>query len=325
MQIKSTFFWVGCLLVSMVARGDAQDLAIAGEPYAPEAPIVGKLEIVGSTLMQPLAVLWSREFRKIHPEAEFDIDCQGSESVLQRLAKSNQSLGMVSRDVTDQELAEAAKSHASKYVAVTVGIDALAVIVHPSNPLDNLSWDARRQSIYPVSIKRYPEKWSELGLDAPLGEHAIAFQIPDQDHGLRTYADSLLLGGDAAPASLTTSHNVPNAIVRSVADNPDALGLVSAQWAQSRSVKVIPIATSNRRLVSPLDAQCIELGYPLVRTLSLVLRTQDDGTRDPLMEEFVRFVLSRRGQSMVAQDGFFPLNTTQWNEQQEKLGWSVVE
>jgi hypothetical protein len=83
-------------------------------PYAPEQPIAGSIELVGSTLMQPLAALWMDEFAKIHPELKKTIDCQGSEESFKKLEGSPAVLGLLSREVTSEELAALNKDNQRK-------------------------------------------------------------------------------------------------------------------------------------------------------------------------------------------------------------------
>jgi phosphate transport system substrate-binding protein len=72
--------------------------------YAPEKPISGQIDLVGSTLMQPLATLWTEDFTKIHPEVVSKIDCQGSEESFKKLSSSPNTIALLSREVGPEEL-----------------------------------------------------------------------------------------------------------------------------------------------------------------------------------------------------------------------------
>jgi phosphate transport system substrate-binding protein len=69
-----------------------------------------------------------------------------------------------------------------------------------------------------------------------------------------------------------------------------------------------------------MDPLVIDRGYPLIRKLNLVLIAPEDSKEDPLVNEFLAFVLSRQGQEVLCKDGFVPLDGSELILQLEKLG-----
>lgn len=297
---------------------------IAGAPYAPDKPVAGEIALHGSTLMQPLAVLWMEDFRQIHPEVKPTISCNGSEDSFQKLEPGKSILGLVSRDVSDDELAVWSKEVGAPLVAITVGYDVLALIVHPDNPLQTLGWNTRLST--PLSLKDDTRvtRWAPLGLDPPLADSPIHFHVLSKSHALRAYADRMLLAGDDSAKALT-EHETQLDVLEAVAQDKAGLGLISAHRVDPKKAKAIYLSTGSEPAVAPTDLRAIDRGYPMVRKLSLVLVAQDPSQKNPLLDEFLAFVLSRQGQEVLCKDGLVPLDGSELLAQQEKLGWSVLK
>jgi phosphate transport system substrate-binding protein len=61
--------------------------------------------------------------------------------------------------------------------------------------------------------------------------------------------------------------------------------------------------------------------YPLDRSVGLAIRREPGKPLDPFVKEYVRLILSREGQAIVASeaDGYVPLNAAQVAEELAKL------
>ena len=296
-----------------------------GYPYAPEKPLAGELQLVGSTLMQPLASLWSEDFRDVHPEMQAVIDCKGSELSFPQFASDKPTIGMFSRAISDEELATVSRGQNVSLRATIVAYDVLAVIVHPENPIDILRWDAERFSLWNGIGNKPIRRWSDLGVESPFGDASILLQVPTAEHGLRTLAEKFLIA-DLKPDQYQTQEiENPADIGDAVLKNMNAIALISATRARGQKVKVLPIQIGGSRIASPFDDDTAAQGYPLIRELTLVFPVDVKGQRLPIIEEFLSFVLSQRGQRIVYQDGFLPLGASVLDAQRARLGWEVVK
>ena len=90
-----------------------------------------------------------------------------------------------------------------------------------------------------------------------------------------------------------------------------------------------------------MDNLATEKGYPLKRALTLVVaksvdaksvdaksvdaKSEDVAAKQPLVDEFVSYVLSRQGQEVLSKDGILPLGGSELSAQKEKLGWTVLK
>lgn len=295
-----------------------------GAPYAPDKPVAGEIAIHGSTLMQPLAVLWMEDFRQIHPEVTPSISCNGSEDSFRTLQPGKSIVGLVSRDVSDDELTVWSKEVGAPLVAITVGYDVLALIVHPENPLQTLGWNTKLNTPLSLNDDTRVTRWGPLGLDPPLADSPIHFHVLSKSHALRAYADRMLLSGSDGAQSIS-EYETQRDVLDAVALDKAGLGLISAHRVDPKKVKALYLSTGPEPAIAPNDLRAIDRGYPLVRKLSLVLVAQDQAQKNPLLDEFLAFVLSRQGQEVLCKDGLVPLDGSELLAQQEKLGWNVLK
>ncbi|MBM3966957.1 MAG: hypothetical protein FJ308_18115 [Planctomycetes bacterium] len=298
---------------------------VDGDPYAPDKPLAGELEIFGSTRMQQLASLWSEEFRQIHADATFKINCQGSEESFPKLVSGKNVLGLISREVTDEELEKWSKELGTPLSAITVGYDVLALIVHPQNPIRGLSWNSKLGTPLTLSDDKLVAKWGDLGIESPLAERSISHQVLSKKHGLRTVAERVQLpakGNDDAIHKYESQQDIIDAVAKDVA----ALGLISAVHCPLNKVRPLAISVDAASFISPMDSLATGKGYPLKRALTLVVVKSEDGSaKQTLVDEFVTYILSRQGQEILSKDGILPLDGSELSAQKEKLGWTVLK
>lgn len=308
---------------------------VDGDPYAPDKPLTGELEIFGSTRMQQMASLWSEEFKQVHADVVFKINCQGSEESFPKLVSGKNVLGLISREVADEELEKWSKELGTPLTAITVGYDVLALIVHPQNPIRGLSWNSKLGTPLSLSDDKLVSKWGDLGIESPIAEQWISHQVLSKKHGLRTVAERVQLPAKGNEGAIH-EHESQQDIIDAVAKDVAALGLISAVRCPLNKVRPLAISVDAARFISPMDTLATEKGYPLKRALTLVVaksvdaksgdaKSGDVAAKQPLVDEFVSYVLSRQGQEVLSKDGILPLGGSELSAQKEKLGWTVLK
>lgn len=91
-------------------------------------PFKGTVTISGAFALYPMVVRWGEEFKKIHPDVEFDISAGGAGKGMSDALGGAVDIGMVSRAITPEEEAKGAF-----WVPVTK--DAVFVVVNSKNPV----------------------------------------------------------------------------------------------------------------------------------------------------------------------------------------------
>jgi phosphate transport system substrate-binding protein len=292
----------------------------AAPPYVPEAPVTGTIKFVGSDTMQAIAELWIRGLERFHPEAKFTLDCRGTESALPELAKGAPVVALMSRPLSSEEIAKLERPD-STLLSLAVGKDALAVIVHPENPVKSLTREQLRQ-IYRDRGDSPAAKWGDCGLAAPWAELAVEPHCRETDSVSRRYFRGFVLDAQEKEGKLT-EHTTHAEHAAAVAAGKPAIGYITRTAVNDR-VKVVPLVLDDEsEAIGPTDETIASGAYPLVRELFIVVRVPTGKSLAGIEEQLVRYALSRSGQSDVVKDGFFPLARPELNAQFDKLGWNL--
>ncbi len=233
------------------------------------SPVV--IRAAGSTSMEPLLAELAAAYTAQHPQVTFDIQGGGSQ-LGQTLVEAGQvELGLVSF----QPPKPAETTH-----LIPVARDAMAVILHPQNPLTGLSLVELRD-IFSGRLLN----WQEMaGPASPI-------QVVSREDGSGTRAAFETMVMDGRPVT-PTAVVLPNsqAVVDFVAQNPNAIAYVSFTFLDDR-VYAVPLEG-----ITPTLENLTSGSYFLSRDLALVVPKQGK----PEVTEFVDFVLSPAGQAIVA-------------------------
>ncbi|MCS7282754.1 MAG: phosphate ABC transporter substrate-binding protein [Anaerolineae bacterium] len=270
--MKKVWALIGLMLLLSSCR------SVPSTPVSP--PVAGKLVFAGSTTMQPLVGALGEAFQKRYPGVQLEIAAGGSKVGIQAVHEGTVDIGMASRNLTPQE-AEGISVH-------TIALDVIAVVVHPSNPVENLSLNDLA-AIYWGEIVN----WRQVG--GP--DLAVVPVVREISSGTRGAFDELVLGGREPTAPNLQTGVTAGDVAAMVAERPGAIGYVGFGnlTDQLRVVKINGVAPT------PATARSGE--YPLVRPLNLLTGPLSQ----PLAEEFIRFALSPDGQRIVEQAGWVPV------------------
>ncbi len=132
--------------------------------------IKGDLNVVGSSSVNNLMILWAEEFQKYYPDSHILIESKGSATATLALIDSTAQLGMLSRAMSSEEHEKFEQKFGYKPMRVRVGFDALAVYVHKTNPLEQLTlqqMDGIFSRTYYLNRKdsgKNIKTWGDLGL-----------------------------------------------------------------------------------------------------------------------------------------------------------------
>jgi phosphate transport system substrate-binding protein len=122
---RSFWKWVGCL----VFVGWVGFLVGCQKPRA-------DLTVVGSTSVEPFAEALAEEYMAHRSQGKIYIQGGGSSAGIQAVRTAAAQVGMSSRNLMPEE---------RDLIAVPIAFDAIAVIVHPSNPVTNFNFEQIRK------------------------------------------------------------------------------------------------------------------------------------------------------------------------------------
>lgn len=234
----------------------------------------------GSTSVQPYAEILAEAFSQLYPGDAIDVQGGGSAAGITAAESGIADIGMSSRSLKESELAKG-------LWWIEIARDGLAVIVHPDNVVQELSF-TQICKIYSGEILN----WSEVG-----GKNAEIHLIArEEGSGTRSSFEELLMGNAwITPKAIVQNSN--GSVKQLVSGDRDAIGFISLGLAND-TVKALALNG-----VAATHDNIINGSYDLYRPFLFVSESEPTGAA----KQFVDFVLSEHGQQILAQKGLIPV------------------
>jgi phosphate transport system substrate-binding protein len=231
-------------------------------------------------------------FRDRYPRsAEIRIKADGSAEGMEQLVNGDVAMSILTRELTDPEV-RAAVARAG-LVAYPIAWDAVAVIVHPGCPVEQIS-RTELAAVYRGTLTA----WAALGWKA--GGPIYPLTV-DPRSGLYEFVRQSLLGGAAYGGGIYAQRS-ETAIVDLVATRPGTIGLCSHALVDDR-VRTLRVSAAKGLPYVALSRESLMLKqYPLLRGISLCTPEQ----ADPTASDFVTFVSGMDGQRIAVRYGYAP-------------------
>ena len=151
-----------CLLVALSGCRSSAAEATAAEIDSSRGT-ARAIQNKGSDTLVNLALAWAEEYRTVAPDVSIAVTGGGSGTGIAALINGTVDIANASRKMKESEIA-AAEANGITPIEYTVAIDALAVVVHPDNPVSELTIP-QLSDIYTGRIAN----WQEVGgNDAPI-------------------------------------------------------------------------------------------------------------------------------------------------------------
>jgi phosphate transport system substrate-binding protein len=259
------------------------------------------IKVSAASAMVPLLTKLARAFEARNPWAAIVIERVNSYQSLRQALEGTADLGACTVDVADEVW------------AAPIALDAVTVVVHPDNPLRNLTL-AQVRDIFGGRVWR----WQDLGIDwgedeivvvsreegsgTRMAFEATAMVVPGSDTCQpRLAVDPEELAEDAVGVEACQGDQVTptavimvgsEAVVAYVQAHRGAIGYVSQAYA-SMPVKAVSIEG-----LDPSPAEIQAGSYLLAEPFFLVAPREPEG----LARAFVDFCLSAEGQAIVAKE-----------------------
>ena len=264
----------------------ASTLALAAFLFSGTA-LAGELVMNGSTTVLPFAQSSAEAFMKANPGIKISVSGGGSGNGIKALIDGTAQIANASRQMKKEEVAQA-KGKGINPVEHTVAVDCIVPIVHPSNPVSDLSTE-QLKDIYTGKITN----WKEVGgPDKP-----IAVVGRDTSSGtFEVWEEKILKKEPVTPRALIVASS--GAVIQTVAKNPLALGYDSLGYVDTKSVKALKIAGVEG---TPETAR----GGKFATSRKLYMYT--NGTPQGDAKKYLDFLMSPEGQKYVAKEGFVTL------------------
>lgn len=296
------------------------DAAIAS--YQKTSGISGNVNSIGSDTLNNLMTLWAEGFQKQYPNVRIQIEGKGSTTAPPALIAGTAQLGPMSRAMKAEEIDAFEKKYGYKPTAIRVAVDALAVYVNKDNPLDQLSLpqvDAIFSKTRKGGYKKNVATWGDLGLTGAWAAKPMSLYGRNSASGTYGYFKEFgLYKGDFRD---TVKEQPGSAsVVQGVTEDLAGIGYSGVGYKTS-GVKAVKLSAKEGGTAYGTDdtANIYAGNYPLARFLFVYVNKTPNKPLDPLVGEFVKYILSKQGQEVVVKDGYLPLQSRIAQEESAKL------
>jgi phosphate transport system substrate-binding protein len=270
-------------------------LVSCSSPSPPRNAHPAPLTLAGTEYAAPLLRAEILAFRDRYPDADsIQLVANGSAEGMEQLVNGDVSMSLLLRELTDPEADAAVKREGLQ--AFSVAWDAVAVIVNPASPVEQIS-KTELGAIYAGEIT----SWSPLGWKA--GGDLIALTSGPR-LGIYGYVEQALLD-DRPYAPTIYAPPSEKDVVEVVATRRNAIACVSRPIAEAAGtrVKLLRVSQAFGLPYVALDRESLlTRRYPLLRAISIATPARPAETAGT----FIDFVTGIDGQRIVARHGYAP-------------------
>jgi phosphate transport system substrate-binding protein len=236
------------------------------------------ITIAGSTSVMPFTEKLAEYFMLDNPNYVIDVQGGGSTAGVQACLNRTVDIGMSSRHLKDNE---------KSLTDITICNDGIAIVVHPKNPLNDLTIDQIR-NIFNGRIKNWKELgWIDRKIDAVSRE---------EGSGTRSSFEELIMKKVEIDDGIMVQDS-NGSVKEVVATDPYALGYISMGLVDER-VKGLSVDG-----VTPTPENLKSGRYKIVRPFLFLI----NGEAGEKVQTFIDFVLSNEGQTILKKEGLIDI------------------
>lgn len=239
----------------------------------------GTLSMNGSTSMEKVIKAVNGAFMEKNKGVTVNLNLTGSGTGIQEASEGKCDIGNSSRKLKDEE--------AEKLDATVVGLDGIALVVNPTNKLEDISLQDLAK-VYSGEITN----WKELGGD----DKAIVVIGREDGSGTRDGFESIVMG-DKEPKYAQELEST-GSVINAVATTDGAIGYASLANVDEtvKALKIGGVEATEENVKSG----AYEVQRPFIcATLK--------GSDNKLVKAYLDFILSEEGQALVLAQGAVPV------------------
>ncbi|TDQ77447.1 PstS family phosphate ABC transporter substrate-binding protein [Sphingobacterium yanglingense] len=294
--------------------------------YDSETGYSGNISISGAFALYPIVVLWSEDFKKIHPNVRFNISAGGAGKGITDVLTDMMDIGLVSRDLHQQELTKGA-------LPIFVAKDAVLGTYNAKHPNAGLIKERglTQRELEGIFVTHSYKKWNDIDprfVDLPIR----AYVRSDAAGAAETWAK--FFGQNQEDLKGIGIFGDPG-LAQAVKDEPMAIGFNNINYVYDLTSKrtaadidVIPLDKNGNgkideeenfyNTIDELTTAVAAGKYPSPPSRPLAFVVKKDNI-NPLVQAFIRFVLDKKQQGHLLANGYVPMTEAQLAIELEKI------
>jgi len=235
---------------------------------------------------------WAETYMNAHPGVRVQVTGGGSGTGIAALINGGTDICESSREMKDQEKDQAMKRHGDAVKEIPVALDGVAIYVHESSPIRELSQPQLRE-IYTGRIT----DWSDVGGK----EGRIVAYSRENNSGTYMFFKEHVLGNEDFARETQTLPGTA-AVVNAVSKDPASIGYGGIAYASG--IRAVPIRRDSVSDPVQPSLETVRSGqYPLSRNLFFYTIGEPSGEK----KAFIDWALGPEGQNICELVGYYPL------------------
>jgi phosphate transport system substrate-binding protein len=281
---------------------------------------IGQMTIVVDENLKPVTVQFIKEFQRLNSEAKIEAVYKPTKNTVADLFNKETKLIIITGDLAsdDKKFADSNKIEMQRF---EIGIDALAFIVNPDNPVDRLT----SEDLKKIFTGQYTE-WTQVKVQDEEQNNSVKSKMNGSENNIKlfiqrpnsnTYSyvkDTVLSGMGYDKAAQICSTSVQ--MLDEIRIHKNAIGIINMSWMSKGSQDIMDTTVKPIRISRiwqngwQEDFAQFHQGliftkkYPYTR--KIVLYTTDYGIQ--LSTGFITFLVHNDGQKVVLDNGLVPIN-----------------
>src|SRR5437868_12657261 len=295
-----------------------------------------ELNLVGADIMDEISLGWVKIYRKQYPRLSLTMDLRASGAGAPGLVSGKGDLAPVGREMFPAEEKSFVDKYGYKPTPIRVATGSVGslgktassvILVDKDNPIDCLS-QPQLDAIYSKTRKlgyKDVKTWGDLGAKGDWASRPIHLYGLKPVNGIEQYFKVVAMDGGEYKDNIqfVKGKGFTHAFTVAAEDmqnHPE--GLTYALLANvTPNVKVLKVApTTGGPCYAPNTQNVYEHKYPMSRYVYIYVNRKPGEALKPKIKEFLKLVLSREGQDVVARERvFIPLQPAVVQEELKKL------
>jgi phosphate transport system substrate-binding protein len=254
----------------------------------------------GSDTLLNVAQAWAEAYGTAHPELAVAVTGGGSGTGFSALINGTVDIANASRQIRESEIASVREARDVEPIEVIVGYDALAVFLHPDNPIDSFTFQQLAE-IYGEGGEF--ETWSDLGVSVPGCPSDEIVRVSRQNNsGTYAYFREAVLGEGEYKLGSRDLHGSKD-VVDMVENTPCAIGYSGLAYATEHTKMPCISPAEGDACVEPTMETAVDRSYPISRPLFMYTA----GEPEDAIKHYLDWILSDAGQCILVEKGYAPI------------------
>ena len=253
----------------------------------------------GSDTLVNVAQAWAEAYQEVNPAVVVAVSGGGSGTGIAALINGTVDIANASRAIKDKEL-KLAQDNGQNPLQHVVGFDALAVYIHPDNPMETFSL-AQLAEIYADGGSYL--SWTDLGIEVPgCQDQEIVVVSRQNNSGTYAYFREAVLGDADFKLGTRDMHGSKD-VVDLVENTPCAIGYSGLAYATEHVKLACIAAETGGECTNPSVATALDGSYPIARPLFMYTNGEPTGH----IGEYMNWIMSNEGQCIILNKGYAPV------------------